>query len=111
MATDKDFILHIENQLSHIPGIRTRKMFGEYALYCNTPVIAFICDNTFFLKIDPATTAVIDPSTEQGPCYPGSKDYYIIEESKLDDREYMKKLIEACADYVSTHEKKKSRKK
>ncbi len=111
MATDADFIHYIEFQLTHIPGITTRKMFGEYALYCNSKVVAFICDNTFFLKINPATAAVIHPETEQGPCYPGSKDYYIIEESKLESKDYMKKLIEGCADYVAMHEKKKSKKK
>lgn len=34
MATDKDFIEFVVDQMSGASGITSRKMFGEYAIYC-----------------------------------------------------------------------------
>jgi TfoX/Sxy family transcriptional regulator of competence genes len=41
MATSQgttDFIL---DQLSSVPNVRVRKMFGEYALYCDDKVVGY----------------------------------------------------------------------
>jgi TfoX/Sxy family transcriptional regulator of competence genes len=51
-----DFIL---DQLSSVPKVHVRKMFGEYALYCDDKVVGLICDNLFFVKITPAGKAMV----------------------------------------------------
>lgn len=110
MATSKDFINFVETHLAHIPGIRTRAMFGEYALYCNGMVVGFVCDNTLFMKITPGTSKLLEPDIEKGPAYPGSKDYYIVPEHMLEDTGLMAKLLVACSEDVlaQKHTKKKS---
>jgi len=40
----------IVEQIENAGVITYRKMFGEYALYCNGKVIALICDNQLFVK-------------------------------------------------------------
>jgi TfoX/Sxy family transcriptional regulator of competence genes len=105
MATSKDYIEFLSDKFAHINGIRFRKMFGEYGYYLDDKVIGFVCDNTAFLKITPKTSALI-PHSEKGPCYPGSKDYFILDENVLDDRDLLVKVLKACAEAVITKSKK-----
>ena len=51
MATNESTVEYITDQLVDVPKISTRKMFGEYALYCGKKVVALICDDTLFVKI------------------------------------------------------------
>lgn len=58
MASEQHTADFIVEQMSHAGDMRTRKMFGEYALYCDDKVIAFICDDQLYLKI----TDLVEPS-------------------------------------------------
>ena len=53
MASDEQFVEHVVNQLNCTHAISYRKMFGEYAIYCNHKVVALVCDNQFFVKLTP----------------------------------------------------------
>lgn len=50
MATDHHFVEYVLDQLARVDHISVRKMFGEYALYCEGKVVALICDNQVFVK-------------------------------------------------------------
>ena len=50
MATSRSTTEFILDQLSAVPNVRVRKMFGEYALYCDEKVVALICDDQLFVK-------------------------------------------------------------
>ena len=50
MASDQEFVDFLVDQMQGVGGITFRKMFGEYAIYCNGKVVALICDNQFFVK-------------------------------------------------------------
>jgi DNA transformation protein len=60
MATNAEFIQYVCDQLRGAGAISFRKMFGEYAVYCNGKVVALVCDNQFFLKPTAAGRALID---------------------------------------------------
>jgi TfoX/Sxy family transcriptional regulator of competence genes len=47
-----DYLL---DQLSNLPNVRVRRMFGAYALYCDEKVVALVCDNQLFGKIAPSS--------------------------------------------------------
>jgi TfoX/Sxy family transcriptional regulator of competence genes len=64
-------------------NLTVKKMFGEAALYLDGIVVAFICDDTLFIKPTPTALTVM-PDVERGPAYPGSKDYIVGSEA-LDD--------------------------
>lgn len=106
MATSQQTIDYILEMLSEISSMRTRKMFGEYALYCDEKVVGFVCDDRLLLKITPASTAHVRSKTTGLP-YPGAKEYYQIDENDWDDREYMTELIQITADSLPMPKPKK----
>ncbi len=91
MATDKDFIDYIAEQAGLGTALSFRRMFGEYGVYLDGKVIAFVCDNSLFVKATPAT-ADITSKLPGRPPYPGAKDYPVADEL-LDDSEALKSLL------------------
>jgi DNA transformation protein len=53
LTTSPNMIEFLLDQLSGLPRVRARKMFGEYALYCDDKVVALVCDNQLFVKMTP----------------------------------------------------------
>lgn len=94
MATSPSTIDHILDTLSAMP-LTVRKMFGEYALYSDAKVVAFVCDDTLFIKPTPGALALL-PDAGHGPAYPGSKDY-IIGSDLLDDPDLCIRALRAVA--------------
>src|SRR4051812_8644813 len=88
MSTSKDTVAFIEDQLAGLP-IRTRPMFGEYAIYLDDKVVGFICDDTLFIK-----PAGIDlPGTYLAPAYPGSKEYNAVPAGLLEAPDWLQQGI------------------
>ncbi len=86
----------IEHMLDTIPLTLTfKKMFGEFALYLDGIVVAFVCDDTLFIKPTPGALAIL-PDAERGPAYPGSKDYIIGSEA-LDEPDLCARALRAVA--------------
>ena len=50
MASHSDFVLYIADQCSGAGEITTRKMFGDYGIYCNGKIFGLICDDRFYVK-------------------------------------------------------------
>ncbi|MDM7925969.1 MAG: TfoX/Sxy family protein [bacterium] len=95
MASDIDFVRFIVDQIANAGSISCRKMFGEYAVYCDQKVIALICDNQFYVKPTDSGRAFIEDVLESPP-YPGAKNHFLIED-RIDDREWMAELIRRTA--------------
>lgn len=91
MATDRDFIDYVAEQLALGDRLSHRKLFGEYALYVDEKVVAFACDNSLFVKPSTAVAALA-PGLPQRPPYPGAKDYPVADEL-LDDADALRQLI------------------
>lgn len=51
MASGKDFVEFVADQLREAGKITYRKMFGEYGVYCDGKLFALVCDDQFFVKI------------------------------------------------------------
>ena len=79
MASDLSFVEFIADQMKEAGSIAYRKMFGEYALYCDGKVIALICDDRLFIKPTDAGKAFIGEIVE-APAYPGAKPSFFIED-------------------------------
>lgn len=95
-----DFLLE---QLRAAGAVRARKMFGEYALYCDEKVVALVCDDRLFVKPTEQGRAFLG-SVEEAPPYPGSKPFFVIEE----DRDWMTKLVSITALALPVPKRKKS---
>ena len=91
MSSDQDFINYVVNQMENAGSITFRKMFGEYAIYCDGKVVALVCDNQLFVKPTSAGRSFIKNIVEAPP-YPGAKMSFLIED-KLEDHEWLSELI------------------
>lgn len=108
MASDPDFVEFIADQMRDAGSITYRKMFGEYALYCDGKVIALICDDQLFVKPTEIGRSYIGKVCEAPP-YPGAKMYFLIEDA-FEDRDWLCGLIRITADELASP-KPKARKR
>ena len=107
MASDPEFIDFLADQMAEAGEITHKKMFGEYALYCNGKVVALVCDNRLFVKPTAAGRAFIGNPTE-APAYPGAKNSFLIEDA-FEDREWISELIRITAKDLPAPKPKKSK--
>ena len=91
MASDLAFVEYVCDQMSAAGTVTFRKMFGEYAIYCEEKVVALVCDNQLFVKPTSGGRSFVERVTEAAP-YPGAKAHLLIGD-ELDDREWISKLI------------------
>ena len=75
---------YVAEQLREAGAIRSRKMFGEYGLFCDDVFSAVICDDQLFVKTTPAGEAAF-PNLPKALPYAGAKDYIWVED--VDDRD------------------------
>jgi TfoX/Sxy family transcriptional regulator of competence genes len=108
MASDLTFVEFVADQIADAGQITFRKMFGEYALYCDGKVIALICDNRFYVKPTEGGRSFMEEVVEAPP-YPGAKPYFLIED-RIDDREWVGQLIRITAKELPVPEPKKKKK-
>ncbi len=85
----------LADQMEGAGAISFKKMFGEYALYCDGKVVALVCDNRLFVKPTPGGRAHVGEPVEAPP-YPGAKMYFLIEDA-FEDREWISALIRITA--------------
>lgn len=95
MASDQDFVDYVSAQIGLGRRVTHRKMFGEYALYLDGTVVAFVCDNQLYVKPTADGRAVLGRVSEHSP-FPGAKPYFRIDD-ELDQRELMQQLLRATA--------------
>lgn len=107
MATDEAFIEFVVEQMSDAGRIASRKMFGEYAIYCDDKVVALVCDNQLFVKPTEKGRAYIEDVVEAPP-YPGAKLYFLVDD-RFEDREWISQLIKITAREVPSSKPKKSK--
>jgi TfoX/Sxy family transcriptional regulator of competence genes len=97
MASDASFVEHVRDQAGLGTALTSRKMFGEYALYLDGKVLAFICDNQLFVKMTDQGRQLLGAAAKEGFPYPKAKPHLAIG-SELDDRELLKRLLLVTAD-------------
>lgn len=95
MATDKEFLDFVLEQLGGVDGLSCRKMFGEYALYHGGKIVAMVCDNRLLVKPTAGGRSFIGTPVEAEP-YPGAKPCFLIEE-QLEEREWLCELVQITA--------------
>ena len=92
MATHREYLDFILDQLSAIDGITHRQMMGEYIIYYHGKIAAYLCDDRLLVK--PVASAVkMMPQVKYEPPYDGAKEMLLVE--NVDDRAFLKELLEA----------------
>ncbi|HPW04201.1 MAG: TfoX/Sxy family protein [Dokdonella sp.] len=91
MATDREFLDYVAEQIDLGDRLTHKRLFGEFALYVDEKVVAFVCDNSVFIKPSQAVRRLA-PDLPQRPPYPGASNYPVADEL-LDDSDAIRTLI------------------
>ena len=84
MASSKDYLSFILEQLSGLEDISYRAMMGEYILYYQGKVIGGIYDDRFLIKPTKSAEKMMPDAPYELP-YEGAKEMLLV--SDVDDRE------------------------
>ena len=96
MSTQQKTVDYILEQCAAAGTVTAKKMFGEYGMYCDGKVMAFICDDQLFIKPTDAGRTFLGEVTE-AEAYPGSKMYFLIDGDRWDDADWMAELVRVTA--------------
>ena len=104
MASSKDYLEYILEQLSDLDDISYRAMMGEYIIYYRGKIVGGIYDNRFLVKPVNAATAMMPDANMESP-YEGTKKMLLIED--VENREFLKELLKAMYEELPAPKKKK----
>ena len=106
VATKQSTADYLTDQMSGAGEIRSRKMFGEYAVYCDGKVVALICDERLFVKSTDVGRKFLGEVTEASP-YPSAKPHFLVEGDRCEDRDWIAELIALTAAALPPPKRKK----
>ena len=104
MASSKDYLNFILEQLSGLEGITYRAMMGEFILYYQERIFGGIYDDRLLVKPTAAAKRMLPEAPEELP-YEGAKPMLLVEE--VDDSALLCELCEAMLPELPAPKKKK----
>lgn len=105
MATSPELISYLCDQLTGVGDIRSKKMFGDYLIYCNDKPVLIVCDDQAMVKMLPILEPLLGGHPIQPP-YEGAKPHYVLDP---DDRETLREAVR-LAEKVTPLPKKRTKK-
>lgn len=93
MASTREYLDYVLEQLSAVEGITYRPMMGEYIIYCGGKVIGGVYDDRFLVKPTKSAKALL-PDTPLETPYEGAKEMFLPD---IDNKELLARLIPAIA--------------
>ena len=104
MASNKDYLDFILEQLSGLGNVTYRAMMGEYILYWRGKIIGGIYDDRFLVKPTKSALAMMPDAGREIP-YEGAKEMLLVD--NVDSREFLAELITAIYGELPAPNKKK----
>ena len=95
MASSREYLDFVLEQLSEQDGITFKAMMGEYVLYYRGKVFGGIYDDRFLVKPVPSALKMMPDAQRELP-YEGAKEMLLVD--NLDDREFLRDLLNAMYD-------------
>ena len=95
MASDREYLDFILEQLSGLDGITYKQMMGEYILYYHGKIIGGIYDNQFLVKPTKSAAERMPDADRELP-YEGAKEMLLVD--NVDNREFLTELVTAMAE-------------
>jgi DNA transformation protein len=92
MSSKQGTVDFIVDQMSSAGAVSSKKMFGEYAIYCDSKLVALICDDQLFIKPTVGGRSFVG-KIEEAPPYPGAKPSFLISGDRWDDGEWLSELV------------------
>ena len=92
MASTKEYLDFVMEQLSGLDEISSRAMMGEYILYYRGRIFGGIYDDRLLVKPVPVALRLM-PDAEMEPPYDGAKEMILVDH--VDDWQFLCELVES----------------
>lgn len=92
MASSRDYLFHILDQLSLLEGISYKPMMGEYIIYYKDKIAGGVYDDRFLVKAVESAIRYM-PSAQLDFPYQEAKKMLVVD--NVNDKEYLKGLFDA----------------
>ena len=103
MASSKEYLDFILEQLSDLEGVTYRAMMGEFILYYQGKIIGGIYDDRLLVKPTASAKGLMPDAPLELP-YEGAKEMLLVED--VDNREFLTELFEAMLGELPAAKKK-----
>ena len=104
MASSREYLNFILEQLSGLEGITYKQMMGEYILYMHGRIFGGIYDDRFLVKPTKSAMAMMPDADRELP-YEGAKEMLLVD--NVDNRGFLEELLTAMFDELPAPRKKK----
>ena len=104
MASSKEYLDFVIEQLSGLEDITYRAMMGEYILYYCGKIVGGIYDDRFLVK-DVKAARNLMPDADLELPYEGAKEMLLVD--NVENREFLEELLESMYPELPAPKKKK----
>ena len=99
MASSKEYLEYVLEQLNETEGLRYRPMMGEYLLYCRDKLVGGVYDDRLLVKPTKSALLLLPDAPREEP-YPGGKPMLLVTE--MENKRLLRELLEAVASDVAS---------
>ena len=103
MASSKDYLDYILDQLSGLDDISYRTMMGEYIIYYRGKVVGGIYDDRFLVKPTKSAAAMM-PNADAELSYEGAKGMLLVD--NVDNKDFLRELLETMYEELPAPKRK-----
>ena len=110
MASTKEYLAYVLEQLAALEGITQRPMMGEFLLYCRGKLVGGVYDDRLLLKATPSALRLLAEAGLEAPLerpYDGAKEMLLAD---VDRPELLCRLLQAVADDLPAPKRRPGRK-
>lgn len=104
MASSKEYLDFVLDQLSSLDDISYKAMMGEYIIYYQGKIIGGIYDDRFLVKPTKSAKQMMPDAPLEVP-YDGAKEMILVDD--IDNRDFLHELLNAMVDELPAPKKKK----
>ncbi len=104
MASSKEYLEFVLDQLSSLDEITYRAMMGEYIIYYRSKVVGGIYDDRFLVKNVKSASELMPDASLELP-YDGAKEMLLVDD--IENKEFLKELFMAMYDELPAPKKRK----
>ena len=103
MASSREYLDFVLEQLSGLENVTWKAMMGEYIIYWRGKIVGGIYDDRFLVKPTKSAIAMM-PDAERERPYEGAKEMLLAD---VDNRAFLEELLEAMYDELPAPKQKK----
>ena len=104
MASSKEYLDFILEQLSELDDVTYHAMMGEYIIYYRGKIVGGIYDDRFLVKPTKSVAAMMPDADRELP-YEGAKKMLLVD--NVENKEFLRELLEAMYEELPAPKKKK----